>query len=149
MIDEDGRLDDRKGTRRPTAALGTVSRVSRANMGFMLLCGLLGCNDDQDKGDHIGTMALGDSIYVERFYSSAGVHGGGTQMYFVTDSSTYRFRIGSCDDKQYLTMKVDGSTLVVQKHSRRNLRNGESKIIGTETFDLPPTAAGVPGPEGS
>jgi len=103
---------------------------------FLFIIGfMLGC-DNEKKWEHLKTENITEKVFVERFYKSYGVHSGGSQKYFVTDSSTYRFSVGTCDDKQYFTMKVDDSVLTVEKYSRRNLKNGESKIIETKTYDL-------------
>lgn len=104
---------------------------------IMAICLMHACAGSEEVGNHIGTASLCDSIHVERFYLSMGVHAGGAQTYFVTDSATYRFCIGVCDDKEFLATRIEGSTLVVQKHSRRNLKDGASTVIDTETFDLP------------
>jgi hypothetical protein len=93
------------------------------------------CNDAEN-WEYIGTERLRDDVFVERFYKSFGAHAGGSQKYFVTDSLTYRFSLGICDDKEYLTMKIDSSTLIVEKHSRRNLKDGRTKIIETKIYQL-------------
>lgn len=100
-----------------------------------ILCSFYGCNEEQ-KGELIQTEKLANNIYVEQFYKSSGVYGGGSEKYFVTDSSTYHIQIGECDDKEFLTFRVNDSILIVEKHSRRNLKDGASKIIDNKIYDL-------------
>ncbi len=103
----------------------------------IVLMGTLYSCDSADDWEHIGTRQISNhKVFVEMFVKRGGVYAGNVENYFVTDSSTYRFSVGICDDKQYFTMKVDGSELIVEKHTRRNLKNGETKIIGTKTYDL-------------
>ncbi len=108
---------------------------------FKLICGvclwgvLYGCNNDE-KLKHISTNKLADNVYIELFYISYGVYAGGEKKYFVTDSVSYRTLVGRCDDKQYLSIELSNSKLLIEKHSRRNLKRGKSKIIKTEIIDL-------------
>jgi len=90
---------------------------------------------------YISTNKLADSVYIEMFYISYGVYAGGEKKYFVTDSTSYRTSVGTCDDKQYLSFELRNSKLIIEKHSRRNLKRGKSKIIDTKTFDLDKTKA--------
>ena len=96
---------------------------------------LYGCNNDKNL-KHISTDKLADNVYIELFYISYGVHAGGEKKYFVTDSVSYRTGVGTCDDKQYLSIELRNSKLIIEKHSRRNLKRGQSKIINTEIIDL-------------
>jgi hypothetical protein len=102
---------------------------------FCLWGVLSGCNNDENL-KHISTNKLADNVYIELFYISYGVHAGGEKKYFVTDSVSYRTGVGTCDDKQYLSIELCNSKLIIEKHSRRNLKRGKSKIIKTETIDL-------------
>ncbi len=72
------------------------------------------------------------NVYIEKYESQCGVYGGNYYKYYANDSIHPHFLIGSCDDKQYLTSRIENNELIIEKHSRRN-----HELIETEKFDLP------------
>jgi hypothetical protein len=83
---------------------------------LLFLWGVLyGCNNDKNF-IHISKDKLAENVYIEKFYNSYGVYAGGEKKYFVTDSVSYRTCVGTCDDKQYLSIKLCNSNLIIEKH---------------------------------
>lgn len=94
-----------------------------------------GCRSDNN-WEHLNTDKLGENVYVEKFVNRGGVYEGNLMEYFITDSTTYRFSVGICDDKEFFQIKIVGSKAIVEKHSRRNMKNKASNIIETADYDL-------------
>ncbi|HHB77785.1 MAG TPA: hypothetical protein ENK85_00975 [Saprospiraceae bacterium] len=101
---------------------------------FISIVFIYSCNNNRDGWNHIESKTLEKGVFVEIFYKSYGVYGGGSMEYFITDSLSYRYSIGVCDDKEGFEMSINGSHLIVEKHTRRNLKKGKSKKIFTKTY---------------
>lgn len=110
--------------------------IQKINITFFVAAFFLGCRSNDD-WEHLNTDRLGDNVYVEKFVNRGGVYEGNSVEYFITDSSTYRFSLGVCDDKEFFQIKIVGSKANVEKHSRRNMKNKTSNIIETVDYDLP------------
>ncbi len=105
-------------------------------MAFFVAGFFWGCSNN-DNWEYLKTDSLGNNVYVEKFVNKGGVYEGNSVEYFITDSSSYRFSIGICDDKEFFDIKLVSSKVIVEKHSRRNMKNKTSKIIETIDYDLP------------
>lgn len=104
-------------------------------LAFFIL--LSGCDSPSVKGyEHIATRALSNNIYFEIYTKSHGVYGGGTVKYFLTDSLDIFEYVGKCDEKEIFNGTVLEGKVVVEKFTRRNLRNGETKLLQKKVYDL-------------
>jgi hypothetical protein len=96
------------------------------------------CKNDSLEGyEYLTTDRLQDSLYVERYYTSYGVYGGGSQKYFITDSSGYKVYVGESDEKEFVNFSIEGDKVKVVKYTRRNKKGDDISRVGTEYFPLP------------
>ena len=62
--------------------------------------------------DYVGTSSISNGLYLERYRTfCAGVFGEVTECY-ITDSSTFRQKIGSYDEHEFFSAKLDGNKIV-------------------------------------
>lgn len=62
--------------------------------------------------DNVGTSSISKGLYLERYRTfCAGVFGELTECY-ITDSATYRQKIGSYDEHEFFFAKLDGDKIV-------------------------------------
>jgi hypothetical protein len=62
--------------------------------------------------DNVGTSSISKGLYLERYRTfCAGVFGDLTECY-ITDSSTYRQKIGSYDEHEFFFAKLNGDKIV-------------------------------------
>ncbi len=94
-------------------------------------------NDDIEGFEYLDTETLAKNVYVEKYYKSYGVYGGGTQKYFFTDSINVKIYLGNSDDKEYINFTIEGDEIKAEKYTRRNLRNGEVSLISIEYYKIP------------
>ncbi len=107
---------------------------------FAMLFSFIACNSEDITGyKQLSNIKLSDSLFVERYSKSYGAVGGGVTKYFLTNYSDYRLMIGQCDEKEFYKISIKDNQILIIKHSRRNKKNGVTKIIGTQTMELPPS----------
>jgi len=90
-----------------------------------------------DKGElefQGSTIIENNILYVERYYSHKGGVGGYQLVYFITDSANFKKRIGKCDEKERIGVKLLADTILVTKYSSRNLK--ENKVVKSHILYL-------------
>jgi len=103
----------------------------------VISCSLIACSEEEPF-EFVKAEQISKSIYVERYYRKGGIDkGGGIKRYFATDPSSFRIKIGHCDDKQFLNVVANGCNLIVKKYSRRNIKNGKPELIEEKKIKIP------------
>lgn len=80
------------------------------------------------------TIVENNTLYVERYYSHKGGIGGYLLVYFITDSASFKKRIGECDEKERIGVKLLADTILITKYTSRNLK--ENKVVKSHIFSL-------------
>ena len=108
------------------------SRVmTKIIMTFFSVLFFLGCFYDTECCDYIGTREIADGLYVEKYRTyCGGVYGGNAITSYITDSLTFRQKIGYEYDHDHLSVELKGE--IVEAYNIEFFYSEE--IIEQKTF---------------
>lgn len=102
---------------------------------FVLCCS--SCNDKNNKGYFRHTSVICNNVYLEVYVTSQnGAFGGEMLCQYLTDSTTYRVRVGKFDESdEFYSYKCNGDSILIQK-SYKSDTSKVYRIIETNNYKI-------------